>query len=225
MEPQEVKKGASTILVAVLVGLLAVVIAGGGTWYVMDSKTKKDKEATDKQVTELQKQIDKSNKDAAKATPTTAPAVNTDKTNPSTYTNVFGKYSFELPEGYVVSEDDQGCEGRCSQEVKIQKKKNDSTFYNMYITIGVVKNFEAIKLEAAIKENQLLKDLSGETITIGNVVAKKFNVPRKWGTTKYIFINGLYEYSVTKEDLGAYPGPVKDAEMVVEKIISTFKFN
>lgn len=102
MEPQENKKvnwkRLSIMVAIVLVTALAI---GGTTWYLMDQNAKKDKEASDKQAQELQKQIDASKQTTTTIKPTEA----TDETaNWKTYSSVDLNISFKYPASWSLKE-------------------------------------------------------------------------------------------------------------------------
>jgi flagellar basal body-associated protein FliL len=123
MEPQEIKKGTSVVLVSILVGVLLALLAGGGTWYVMDQKVKKN----DDKITDLQNQVDKltkENKEAAKVTPTPTPTLTPMPTSNQLATTVTS--SSEVAKNFCLTEARKQSASASIQDFVYQENSNGS---------------------------------------------------------------------------------------------------
>lgn len=194
---------------------------GGGTYYVLSQQIKKQ----DKLIEELQNKTEEQNnktteqqKDEKKTESQALPEPSNKK-----YNNNFGKYSLALPNGYVVEEHFQGCEGLCTQEVTVIKNQDNTKSYNMYININVYKDTKISDLQSKMNEPSNENAYNVQDLDVGGVAAKKFDLPGLFGSTKYIFVKGLSNYSITVEEIGAYPESSRDQKIVLAEILKTLE--
>jgi len=210
MEPEK-KHKYLPVLITIFVMLLLTVGAVAGVWYYMDKQAEIDKAG-------LQEQINESNK----------PNVTTDTTAQteasSEYTNKEGKYSFNLTTDTIVSEGLYGCEGLCGQSVEISKKQSDTTYQNLFITIGYHINPNGVTLNEILNNDENYKNGNATNIkdfTIGGVTGKSYSTSGMAGDTRhYHFIKNNTAYSIVVSEFNP-----DGQDAALNEILKTFKFN
>lgn len=90
------------LLITVGIVVLTTVAVGGSTWYVMGEQAKKDKEATERQIQALEKQV-KENSTASESVKTEG-AKKDETADWKTYTDKKGKYTIKYPTSWTLDD-------------------------------------------------------------------------------------------------------------------------
>ena len=141
-------------------------------------------------------------------------------TSDLTYTSLLGNFSFQVPDGYIISKSG-GCEGLCSNLLTVSKQEKGVSYLDTAITIRVTDYQKSITLEDWNKSDAYapVKELS--PVKIGGVDAKNYENGGLFGVLDYRFVRGNFTYLISIEDR---VGDSIPQTVIVNKIISTFQF-
>lgn len=102
MEPENKKVNVKRLLITIGIVLVTALAFGGSTYYVLSTNTAKEKEATDRQIAEMQEKINDLQKDQAIKTDATETTV-----GPTagwiTYSDTTHNFSFKHPAGLEIT--------------------------------------------------------------------------------------------------------------------------
>lgn len=200
-------------------------LVGGGTYYLANAKAIKDKNALSAQIQEKEakeKSLQYSNNDLTSKLAAAEAAVVAKSQSPAqslTHTNELGKFSFDLPEGYIVSKSGN-CEGMCGETLTISKLNSGLSYSDMAITIRTVDYTKPISLESWNTDSQYSPIGELGDLKVGGITAKKYNNGGLFDVEEIRFTRGNFTYEIIKE--GRVDGASQKA--AYDKILSTFKF-
>jgi len=214
MEPKKEKVNGKRLGITLTIMLLTALAVGGTMWYLMDQNAKSERTANEQQVAELQKQKDTLKQEAEDKVTANKEVVETT----STYSDKTGKYSVNIPSGYIVSTTG-GCEGLCASSATLNKRVSDAQYDALRFTITATDQKKPISLSTWNKETEYTKTPAEEngTIKIGGITATKYSNPGFFGTDRdYRFIKGNITYYIQVDE---------SIDKAVETaILSSFKF-
>lgn len=206
-----------TILITVVA---TAVIVGGGTYYMVNAKAIKDKDNLQAQITTLNTKVADTEKSLADAQALSTAQSTASATKLTTYTNILGNFSFDVPEDYIVFRTG-GCEGRCTDKLTVAQKKDDVSYSDTFVTVEVTNYEKSQTLDEWNNSTKYSPNSNLGIIKIGGVNANKYDNTGLFGITDWRFTKGNFTYIISISDQFSDKNV---QNTIANKIIDTFKF-
>ena len=146
------------LLITLGIVIVTTVVIGVVTWFLMDQQAKNEKMFNDKQLQELQKQINELKKESDKIATITN---NSENPEWKAYSNSIYKFSFKYPANWTIKEDSFTSESR-----RLSLTSDLSETFELYLTTDgpIGRGFEGIKRVVTYKKDMI----NGSKIILGS---------------------------------------------------------
>lgn len=213
------------LLITILIVLLTAGSVGGGTWYFMDQNVKKTKEANDKEIESLQKQIDDLKKESTTSDGAATPTATDETAGWKTYTSTKYGFSLKYPSSWTVNDTNPSISNNVAAPIPtIIFKDNAQEDFRIYILSnyggwGMEGVKVAIRYDSRVSNKRI--SLSGRKFseTEEDIVAG--GNAGYWIHANFIFNNLNYIFNATGSDKTKW----QSGDTLFQKIIGTVRYN